>query len=173
MARSFSSLAGNRIIPGGGNGPAALERLDRDVLDRAGVTHVLFLQGMNDIGGGATAVQVISAVQQNHRAHAKGLSIIGGTLFPLARPDIARWTASMEEQRLAVNAWIRTQAAFDATIDFDRLMSGGPVYSGNASLKPEFVCDDNVHPNAAGYKAIGEFVDLAVFETGNSAVRTR
>jgi lysophospholipase L1-like esterase len=42
-------------------------------------------------------------------------------------------------------------------------MSGGPVRDGNASLKPEFACDDDVHPNAAGYRAMGEFVDLGVF----------
>ena len=39
-------------------------------------------------------------------------------------------------------------------------MRGGPVYAGSPSLKQEFVCDDEVHPNAAGYKAMGEFVDL-------------
>src|SRR5438132_6937114 len=42
-----AGIAGNRIIPGGGNGPAALQRLDRDVLERAGITHVFYLQGMN------------------------------------------------------------------------------------------------------------------------------
>ena len=65
-----------------------------------------------------------------------------------------------------MNTWIRTKAGFDAVVDFDRLMSGGPVYGGNASLKPEFACDDNVHPNAVGYKAMGEFVNLAVFNSG-------
>ena len=61
-----------------GNGPAALQRLDRDVLERAGITHVFYLQGMNDIGGGASAAQVISAIQQIiDRVHAKGLAIIG------------------------------------------------------------------------------------------------
>src|SRR5207247_3353169 len=52
MAVINAGIAGNRIIPGGGNGPAALQRLDRDVLERAGATHVFYLQGMNDIGGG-------------------------------------------------------------------------------------------------------------------------
>ena len=160
-----AGIGGNRIIPGGGNGPAALQRLDRDVLDRAGATHVFHLQGMNDIGGGAAAAQITAAMQQIiDRVHAKGLAIIGGTLFPLARPDVARWTASMEEQRLAVNAWIRTEARYDAVVDFDRLMSGGPVYGGNASLKPEFACSDAVHPNASGYKAMADFIDLAIFK---------
>jgi lysophospholipase L1-like esterase len=159
-----AGIAGNRIIPGGGNGPPLLQRLDRDVLERAGATHVIFLQGMNDIGGGATAAQITGAMQQIiDRVHARGLRIIGATLFPLARPDVARWTRVMDAQRLAVNDWIRTQAKFDAVIDFDRLMSGGAVYDGSQSLMRQFVCDDNVHPNAAGYHAMGEFVDLALF----------
>ena len=157
-------IAGNRIIPGGGNGPPLLQRLDRDVLERAGATHVIFQQGMNDLGGGATAAQVTAAMQEViDRVHARGLRIIGGTLFPLARPDLAGWTAPYDAQRLAVNDWIRTQAKFDGIIDFDRLMSGGPVYDGSQSLKPQFVCNDNVHPNAAGYRAMGEFVDLTLF----------
>jgi lysophospholipase L1-like esterase len=169
-----AGIAGNRIIPGGGNGPAALQRIDRDVLERAGATHVIFLQGMNDIGGGATAAQITSAIQQIiDRVHAKGLSIFGGTLFPLARPDKARWTSGMEAQRLAVNSWIRTQANFDAIIDLDRLMRGGPVYDGNDSLKPEFVCDDSVHPNVAGYKAMGEFIDIGLFKTDSTGNRRR
>jgi len=160
-----AGIAGNRIIPGGGNGPPLLQRLDRDVLERAGTTHVIFLQGMNDLGGGATATQVTAAMQQViDRVHARGLRIVGGTLFPLARPDRAKWTEPYDAQRLAVNEWIRTKAGFDGVIDFDRLMSGGPVYEGSQSLKPQFVCDDNVHPNAAGYRAMGEFVDLRVFD---------
>jgi lysophospholipase L1-like esterase len=166
-----AGIAGNRIIPGGGNGPPTLQRLERDVLERAGATHVLFLQGMNDIGGGSSAAQITSAMREIiDRVHARGLKIIGGTLFPLARPDRARWTRQMEEQRLAVNDWIRTQAGYDRVIDFDRLMSGGPVYEGNQSLKPEFACDDNAHPNANGYRAMGEFVDLALFSPGPSSV---
>ena len=162
-----AGIGGNRIIPGGGNGPPALQRLERDVLERAGATHVIFLQGMNDIGGGSSAAQITAAMQQViDRVHARGLTIAGGTLFPLARPDLARWTRQMEEQRLAVNNWIRGQAPYDRFIDFDRLMSGGPVYDGSQSLKPEFACDDNVHPNAAGYRAMGEFVDLALFSPG-------
>ena len=158
-------IGGNRIIPGGGNGPPLLQRLERDVLERAGATHVIFLQGMNDLGGGATAEQVTTAMQDViDRVHARGLRIIAGTLFPLARPDRARWTAPYDAQRIAVNEWIRTKARFDGVIDFDRLMSGGPVYEGSQSLKPEFACDDNVHPNAAGYRAMGEFVELTVFD---------
>ena len=119
---------------------------------------------MNDIGGGATAAQVTAAMQQViDRVHARGLRIIGGTLFALARPDRAKLTSAMEAVRLEVNAWIRTQATFDGVIDFDRLMSTGPLYDGIPSLTPEFACTDDVHPNRAAYRAMGEFVDLTLF----------
>lgn len=39
------------------------------------------------------------------------------------------------------------------------------MYDGSQSLRPEFACDDNVHPNATGYRAMGESVDLALFST--------
>lgn len=168
-ALANAGIAGNRIVSGG-NGPPGLERLDRDVLERASVTHVIFFEGTNDINGGATAVQVITATQQIiDRVHAKGLSIIGVTIIPRGRPALTAWTPDMEEQRVTVNAWIRTRANFDGIIDFDALLKGGPVYAGSESMKVEFNCD-STHPNAAGYKAMGEFVDLDLFKT--AAART-
>lgn len=160
-----AAIAGNRIVTPGGNGPTAVERLDRDVLSRVGVTHVVFFEGTNDLNGGATAEQVIAATQQViDRVHAKGIAIIGVTVVPRGRPDsVSGWTAAMETHRLAVNAWIRTSAAFDGVIDFDRVLTGGPVSGNGQSIKPEFNCD-NIHPNAAGYRAMSEAVDLSLFD---------
>lgn len=160
-------IAGNRIAPPGGNGPAGLMRLDRDVLDRAGATHVIFFEGTNDIAGGASAEQVIASMQQVlDRVRAKGLSIIGATIIPRGRPEsMMGWTAGMEAHRLAVNTWIRTPATFDAVIDFDPLMKGGPVYASGQSIKPDFDCGDYIHPNPAGYKVMGEAIDLSLFRT--------
>ena len=47
-AIAIAAISGNRVLARG-NGPSALERLERDVLDRAGVTHVVFFEGTNDI----------------------------------------------------------------------------------------------------------------------------
>lgn len=156
-------IAGNRVL-NRGNGPSALERVDRDVLDRAGATHVVFFEGTNDISGGFTAAEVIAGTQQIiDRVHAEGLEIIGVTVIPRGRTG-AGWSATQEQHRLAVNAWMRTQANFDGLIDFDALMHG-PIIPGTGAvqIRAEFNCD-NTHPNAAGYKAMGEFIDLRLFE---------
>jgi lysophospholipase L1-like esterase len=45
------------------------------------------------------------------------------------------------------------------------MLKGGPVYAGSESIKTEFNCD-YTHPNAAGYQAMGEFIDLGLFRAG-------
>ena len=158
---SNQGIAGNRIL-NRGNGPSALERIARDVLDRAGATHVVLFEGTNDISGGFTAAEVIAGTQIIiDQVHAAGLKIIGATVIPRARTGTG-WSAAQEQHRLAVNAWMRSQANFDGLIDFDRLLEG-PVLGAGPSIKPEFNCDFT-HPNAAGYKAMGEFIDLRLFD---------
>jgi lysophospholipase L1-like esterase len=163
-------IAGNRIL-NRGNGPSALERVHRDVLDRDGATHVVFFEGTNDIAGGFTAAEIQAGAQIIiDKAHAAGLKIIGVTAIPRGRPaPLTGWTSSQEAQRLLVNEWIRKQANFDGVIDFDKLMRHGPVVTladgGTAKQIPaEWNCD-NTHPNAAGYKAMGEYIDLRLFRS--------
>jgi lysophospholipase L1-like esterase len=162
-----AGISGNRVLVAGVSGPPALERLDRDVLDRAGATHVIFFMGTNDISRGDTSAAVIDGTRQIiDRVHARGLKIIGGTMIPRGRPEGAGqgFNEQQERYRLEVNEWIRHQAPFDGIIDFDALMSGGGISpTGAQIIKPEYNCDF-IHPNAAGYRAIGEAIDLQLFE---------
>lgn len=164
-----AGIAGNRVL-NRGNGPSALERMDRDVLDRAGVTHVVFFEGTNDITGDFTAAQIAAGTQQIiDKVHAKGIKIIGVTIIPRGRPaPEPGWNAAYEAQRLAVNDWIRTKANFDGVIDFDALMKHGPIVTqvdgSKVPAMPTAWNCDGTHPNAAGYKAMGEFVDLKLFD---------
>lgn len=155
-------IAGNRVVSGG-NGPPALVRLDRDVLERTGATHVIFFEATNDISGGASAQTVIVGSQQViDRIHAAGLKIIAVTVIP--RGGSAGWTNSMEQQRLAVNDWMRHQANFDGLIDFDALLQGPVNPANNAvAINPAFSCFDGIHPNPTGYQAMGAFIDLGLF----------
>jgi len=162
-ALANEAIAGNRISTGGGTGPEALARMDRDVLARQNVTHVVFFEGTNDIAGGADAMSVIAGTQEViDRAHAAGVKIIGVTIIP--RGSANGFTNTMEQQRIAVNDWIRKKANFDGIIDFAELLKGAVVsVNGALQIRPEYSCFDGIHPNDSGYDAMGKYIDLKLF----------
>jgi uncharacterized protein (TIGR03437 family) len=162
-------IAGNNVVTGG-IGPTALARLQNDVLGREGVTHVIFFEGTNDIGNqGLSATTVIAGDQQLiDRVHAAGVKIVGATIIP--RGAEGAWTSNMEQQRLAVNNWIRHSADFDGLIDFDAVMQGTVNSKNNAvALPSQWSCFDGVHPNAAGYAAMSAAIDLSLFRSQTAA----
>jgi len=59
-----------------------------------------------------------------------------------------------------VNTWIRTSGAPDAVIDFDAVMKDP---ANPRKMKAELQSGDWLHPNDAGYKVMGEAIDLALF----------
>jgi len=155
-------IGGNRVLTFGA-GPSALARFDRDVLMTPGVTHIVLLEGINDIGAsardGVTADEIIQGYRQLiARAHDRGLVIIGATLTP-AGPR-ANFTPELEAKRAAVNAFVRAAGNFDAVIDFDAA-TRDPAHP--TQFLPAYDSGDHLHPNDAGYKAMGESIDLAAF----------
>jgi lysophospholipase L1-like esterase len=174
-------IAGNMVtrvgrLPGGCepcDGPPAIDRLDEDVLSQPGLRAVILLEGINDIGGGgATAEEVIAGMQEIiDRVHAHGIPIIGATLTPSggAEESLANYgTAETDARRRAVNDFIRTSGMFDAVADFSaatedpanpgRLL---PDYDTNSSLGGP---GDHLHPNRAGFLAMGHAFDLEELE---------
>jgi lysophospholipase L1-like esterase len=163
-----AGIAGNGVLSPI-TGPSALARFDRDVLMQPGVTHVIVLEGINDLGRGTaspdprdnvTADDVIFGYQQLiGRAHDRGLVIFGTTLTPMAnmtRPV----TAAVDAKRRAVNEWIRTSGAFDGVIDFEAATRDP---SQPDRFLPAYDSGDHLHPSDAGYKAMGEYIDLTLF----------
>jgi lysophospholipase L1-like esterase len=170
MAVLNQGISGNRLLHDI-FGPDALARYDRDVLAQTGVTHVVVLEGINDIGlpgvfapatETVSADDIITGLQQLiERAHAKGLKIFGGTLTPFEGTIFPGYfTPEKEVKRQAVNLWIRSSGAFDAVIDFDRATRDP---SQPTRLLPAYDSGDHLHPNDAGYKAMADFVDLSLF----------
>lgn len=157
-----AGISGNRVLAPG-TGPSALARFDRDVLSQPGVTHVIVLEGINDIGhsleDGVTAEDVIFGLHQiADRAHDHGLMIFGATLTP-AGPRPA-FRAELEAKRQAVNAWIRGSGVFDGVIDFDAATRDP---SDPTRMLPAYDSGDHLHPSDAGYKVMGDAIDLALF----------
>ncbi len=60
---------------------------------------------------------------------------------------------------MAVNDWIRTSGRFDAVIDFDKLTADP---ANPKHIKAEYDSGDHLHPNDAGYEAMGNAVDLGL-----------
>jgi lysophospholipase L1-like esterase len=169
-----SGISGNRVLhdlPEQLFGPSALSRFDRDVLSVPGVRWVVIMEGINDIGhsGSAglpeqavSAEQIIGGLRQLvARAHAAGLKAYCATLTPYEDTVFAHYySAEGEAKRQAVNQWIRTGKGCDAVIDFDSVVRD-PVHP--SKLKAEFDVGDHLHPNAAGYEAMANSVDLGLF----------
>lgn len=165
-------IGGNRVLLDG-LGPNALARLDRDVLAQPGVRDVILLEGINDLGTltrlqprtpaerAAFVAQLTAGYAQIvARAHARGLKVHGATLTPFVGSDYYHPDAGSEADRQAINAWIRTPGHFDSVIDFDRVTRDPRDPS---RLAPAFDSGDHLHPNPAGYEAMGAAVPLALF----------
>lgn len=151
-----AGISGNRLLHDG-RGPDAVSRFDRDVLSVPGVTHVVLLEGINDIGKirnpaqageEVTADQIIDTYRQFlARAHARGVKLIIATILPFKGAGYD--SDAGEKKRLAVNAWIHAHAGmFDGLIDFDQAMQqpGDPMI-----LRPGEEHGDHLHPNDLGY----------------------
>lgn len=148
------SAVGNPQV--GDNG---LIRLDRDALEQTGVTDVVVLAGTNDLYVGSSAEQVVYALTKAaQRIHDAGLRAVVSTLIP--RGNGIGWTPALEAERIEVNAWIRDQGVFDAVIDLETAVAD--------PAQPDVILAaydaDGTHPNAAGYQAMADAVDLAVFD---------
>jgi len=157
-------IGGNRLLSDG-LGISALARFDRDVAAQSGVTHVVLLEGINDIGwagdeASPTAADLIAAHQQLiARAHARGLKIFGATLTPFVG---ARYQTDVgEAKRQEINRWIRTGGAYDGVIDFD-----AAVRDPNQLTKalPVYDPGDHLHFTDAGYQKMADTIDLNFFK---------
>ncbi len=176
IAVDNEGIGGNRILYDGA-GVSALARFDRDVLGKPGVTEMILLEGINDIGWpnmkprpmkngsvrknpfadqAVTADELILGMKQIiNRAHAHGIKIFGATMTPYEGADY--FTSAGEVVREAVNHWIRTGGAFDGVIDFDAAVRD-PNHP--SQYRDDYQTGDHLHPNAAGYKAMAAAIDV-------------
>ncbi|WP_313534592.1 SGNH/GDSL hydrolase family protein [Sphingomonas sp.] len=166
-----AGIGGNRLL-NDGLGPNALARFDHDVIGQPGVTHLIVLEGVNDLGTltreapvsaaahSALVVRMIDAYRQIiTRAHARGIKAIGATIMPYAASGYYHPDAQNEADRQAVNRWIRTPGNFDAVIDFDAAMRDP---ADPKRLRKDYDSGDGLHPSVAGYAAMAGAVPLAL-----------
>jgi lysophospholipase L1-like esterase len=152
-------ISGNRLLAEG-RGPSTLARFDRDVLARSGARTVIVAIGINDLLHSPrtpTADTITTGFAElAHRAHERGLRIVGATLLPCG--GHRRCTPAVESVRDQVNAIVRAGGIFDAVVDFDRALRD--PYAPNR-LRPRYDSGDHLHPSDAGYARMAKAVDPA------------
>lgn len=157
-------IGGNCLLAGG-LGPTGISRFGRDILDQAGIRWAIIFIGVNDIGkvktadaAASTASDLIETYQQMiAKAHAKNIRIYGATILPFKGSFY--YNQYSEFCRNTVNRWILTSGLYDKVIDFDKAMRNPQDTSRLISTYQ----NDGLHPDAAGYKTMGEFIDLNLF----------
>jgi lysophospholipase L1-like esterase len=152
-------------------GVDALARFDRDVLAVPGVSMVLMLEGINDIGYSHTrpaeavsADDIIGAyLQLVARAHAHAVRMVAATIPPFE--DSHYYDLAGEQIRQKVNQWIRSSHAFDGVVDFDAVLRD-PAHP--ARVLDRLQRGDHLHPNDAGYAAMADAIDLKLFSAATA-----
>lgn len=175
-----AGISGARLLRDG-MGQNALARFDKDVLGQPGVSDVIVLLGINDIGWpgspfapaerAVTFDELTTGYQQlAAAAHLRNVRITVGTLPPFegaleGTPYAGHYSPSKEAMRERLNDWIRTAGVFDAVVDFDAVLRD-PVHPHR--LRAEYDSGDHLHPGDAGYRKMAEAIDVAALASGAS-----
>lgn len=170
-----AGISGNRVLSPG-MGESALARFDEDVLSLPGVTHVIIIEGVNDLGNrygpqrpgfpGLTldqpqidAEQMIAGYRQLiARAHAEGIQVIGAPIGPYK--GASYWSEEGETARQEINDWIVNGGEFDAVTRLD-LAFAEP--DDPATMREGYHMGDFLHGSDEGLRAVGESIDLSLF----------
>ncbi len=155
-------------------GPSSSMRLERDVMQLSGVTSMIWLEGINDFSknGMASTARVIAQMSDGvKRLNAAGIRVIGATVgTALGSTSAAHGFPEQDEKRKVLNTFIRSSPIFAGVIDFDVVTLD--IETGQ--MKPEYVPDstvggpgDRLHPNRAGYHAMGDAIDLEILVATN------
>ncbi|MEU2824949.1 SGNH/GDSL hydrolase family protein [Streptomyces bacillaris] len=163
-----AGIAGNRLLTQGSAGQPGTVRFERDVLGVAGVRTVIVALGINDVQGApqeTDAGRIVAGLRfLAEQARARDLRVVGATLTPFE--GFRSWTPERNAVRLAVNEQIRSGTVFDAYVDFDAAVRDPAAPN---RILPAYDSGDHLHFNDAGYRALGERVDLASLERSRPA----
>jgi lysophospholipase L1-like esterase len=176
-----AGIGGNQIlsplstqIPWRG-GPAAIERLDRDVLSHSGVRTVIWLEGINDFSDNGNAeVEAVQAamIQAVGKMKSVGIRVIGATLpsaFKSSREG--HGSALQDQKRKAFNHFVLNSAVFDDVVDLDAVLTDhntntlGSTFNFDSTLGEP---GDGIHPNRAGHAAIAHAVFQVLMKSHSS-----
>jgi lysophospholipase L1-like esterase len=148
-------------------GPAAIDRLERDVTSLSGVSTVIWLEGINDFGAANARAEDVEAGLRDGvkklRARIPNVRVFMATLTSaLNSSNPGYGTPEVDQKRLATNQFIRSAGIFNGVIDFDAVTADATTGELKTVFQPNSSTGgpgDKLHPNRAGYMAMGLAVD--------------
>ncbi|MEI5523431.1 GDSL-type esterase/lipase family protein [Streptomyces brasiliscabiei] len=169
-----TGISGNRLLTDE-IGAHLLSRVERDVLDIPGVSHVIIHAGLNDLGlPGAiafpepaklpTAADLITGLTTlADRLHDAGLTVIAATVGPYAGTVYPGYdTEEGQTARAEVNTWLLGDThPFDAVVDIAAAVAD-PDHP--TRIHAPYNSGDGLHVNDAGAKALADAVDLSLLD---------
>jgi lysophospholipase L1-like esterase len=129
---------------------------------------VVILAGTNDIAGN-TGPMTNEEIQNNFMsmaelAKANGIRVVLASITPISAYHVANASAVPQTTRRpiarikAINNWMKSYAAANKHVYLDYYSA---MIDGSGMLKAE-LSDDDLHPNAAGYKVMGPLAEAAL-----------
>jgi len=128
-------------------------------LEQRGLNAVIIFEGVNDIGAAvkgnseAVAMQLIESYDDMiKKAKERKLKVYLGTITPFK--GAGYYSIFHDAARETVNQWIRSQKEkVDGILDFDELLRDPEDHSRiQKNLQSDWL-----HPNAEGYRLMGEY----------------
>lgn len=166
-----AGISGNRVVSDGvlpQFGPSALSRYNADVLQQSGVSDVILLEGVNDIGYDFLKplnywieyYRIIGGYQTLIRnMQLRGIKVMQGTLTPTGYSDrpFSFYNGFLARQlRQDINWWIRKKSPADTIVDFDAAVRS----PANPDVIDPRYNSDGLHFNGEGYARMAAAVDL-------------
>jgi lysophospholipase L1-like esterase len=130
---------------------------------------MIWLEGINDFSKNGTAsVQAaqdeMKAIVARVREKIPGIRIYGATApSALNSTNAAHGFPEQDDKRKALNTFIRTARIFDGVVDFEKATLNTATNELKADMVPESTTGgpgDKLHPNRAGYLAMGNEIDI-------------
>ena len=157
-------IGGNCVL-GGGLGPAAVNRYQRDLFGQEGVKWIILFEAVNDLGYARNGVQTAERIIEVYKkiideAHQKGIRVFGATITPFKGNNY--YSEDHEKGRSTINTWIRTTELLDGVIDFDQAVRNP---QDPEAMQQQFLFENDwLHLNAKGYETMGNSIDLNLFK---------
>jgi len=164
-----AGIAGNRLLKdqpkgwGKSFGVAGVNRFEKDVLSVAGLSHVIFALGTNDIGypGNIEKKAQMPTVEEFIDAYGKLVSTcrernIRTIYMPIFPRDDNFQSETLENLRRKINAELPKTGLFDYCIEVEAALED----PNRRGCREEYVNTDKLHLNVTGGEVVAKQIDI-------------